>query len=180
RCLDLNPNYAMAVAKYATSYLHPVGRFEEGEKWLKRALVLDPLSPLVHSDFACNLAYRGLFDQFEQEAARVLEDDPALVKLYWFLSKSRAVTGNKSGAAEAAERGLGYLPEDPMTLGMSASVHAICGNESRAAELRGKLDFLAQIRYVPFGARAFAYDKPGGEEAFFLCSTGPLKNVSLY
>ena len=167
RCLDLNPNYAMAVAKYATSYLHPVGRFEEGEKWLKRALVLDPLSPLVHSDFACNLAYRGLFDQFEQEAARVLEDDPALVKLYWFLSKSRAVTGNKSGAAEAAERGLGYLPEDPMTLGMSAAVHAICGNESRAAELRGKLDFLAQIRYVPFGARAFAYDKPGGEEAFF-------------
>jgi TolB-like protein/Tfp pilus assembly protein PilF len=167
RCLDLNPNYAMAVAKYATSYLHPVGRFEEGEKWLKRALVLDPLSPLVHSDFACNLVYRGLFDQFEQEAARVLEDDPALVKLYWFLSKSRAVTGNKSGAAEAAERGLGYLPEDPMTLGMSAAVHAICGNESRAAELRGKLDFLAQIRYVPFGARAFAYDKPGGEEAFF-------------
>ena len=167
RCLDLNPNYAMAVAKYATSYLHPVGRFEEGEKWLKRALVLDPLSPLVHSDFACNLAYRGLFDQFEQEAARVLEDDPALVKLYWFLSKSRAVRGNKSGAAEAAERGLAYLPEDPMTLGMSAAVHAICGNESRAAELRGKLDFLAQIRYVPFGARAFAYDKPGGEEAFF-------------
>ena len=24
RCLELNPNYAMAVAKYATSYLHPV------------------------------------------------------------------------------------------------------------------------------------------------------------
>lgn len=167
RCLELNPNYAMAVAKYATSYLHPVGNFEEGEKWLKRALVLDPLSPLVHADFACNLAYRGLFDQFEQEAARVLEDDPAVVKLYWFLSKSRAASGNKTGAAEAAERGLSYLPEDPMTLGMSASVHAICGNESRAAELRGKLEFLAQIRYVPFGARAFAYDKPGGEEQLF-------------
>ncbi len=167
RCLDLNPNYAMAVAKYATSYLQPVGRFEDGVKWLKRALVLDPLSPHLNADFACNLVYRGLFDQFEQEAARVLEDDPGFVRLYWFLSKSRAVRGNKAGAVEAAERGLSYLPEDAMTLGMSAAVHAICGNESRAAELRGKLEFLAQIRYVPFGARAFAYDIPGGEESFF-------------
>lgn len=80
RCLDLNPNYAMAVAKYATSYLHPVGRLDEDEKWLKRAHILDPLSPLVHADSACNLAYRGLFDQFEQEAAHVLEDDQAVVK----------------------------------------------------------------------------------------------------
>ncbi len=167
RCLDLNPNYAMAVAKYATSYLQPVGRFEEGVKWLKRALVLDPLSPHINADFACNMAYRGLFDQFEKEAARVLEDDPAFVRLYWFLGKSRAIRGNKAGAVEAAERALSYLPEDPMTLGIGAAAHAICGNESRAAELRGKLEFLAQIRWVPFFARAWAYDIPGGEESFF-------------
>ena len=167
RCLDLNPNYAMAVAKYATSFLHPAGRFEEGANWLKRALLLDPLSPLVHADFACNLVYRGLFKQFEFEAARVLEDDPAVVKLYWFLSKTRAMRGDKPGAVEAAERGLGYLPEDPMTLGFASAAHAICGNESRAAELRGKLEFLSQIRYVPFSARSQAYDKPGGAETYF-------------
>jgi TolB-like protein len=130
RCLDLNPNYAMAVAKYATSYLNPVGRFEEGANWLKRALALDPLSPLVHADFACNLVYQGLFDQFEHEAARVLEDDPAVIKLYWFLSKARAMRGDKPGAVEAAERGLGFLPEDPMTLGFASVAHAICGNEN--------------------------------------------------
>lgn len=167
RCLDLNPNYAMAVAKYATSYLHPVGRFEEGANWLKRALLLDPLSPLVHADFACNLVYQGLFEQFELEAARVLADDPAVVKLYWFLSKTRALFGDKPGGVEAAERALSYLPEDPMTLGFASAAHAICGNESRAAELRGKLEFLSQIRYVPFSARSQAYDKPGGAETYF-------------
>ena len=167
RCLDLNPNYAMAVAKYATSYLQPVGRFEEGFEWLKRALVLDPLSPLVHADFACNLLYRGLVDQFELEAARVLADDPAIVRLHWFLSKSRAIRGDRSGAAQAAECALNYLPEDPATLGFCAGVHSLCGNESRAAELRGKLEFLAEIRYVPFTVRALAYDKIGSEETFF-------------
>jgi serine/threonine-protein kinase len=167
RCLDRNPNYAMAVAKYATSYLQPVGRFEEGMTWLKRARVLDPLSPHVNADFASNLVYRGLFDQFEKEAARVLADDPALVRLYWFLSKSRAIRGDRAGAVEAAECGLGYVPEDPTTLGFAASVHATCGNESRAAELRGKLEFLSQIRYIPSSFRGFAYDSPGCEDAFF-------------
>jgi TolB-like protein/Tfp pilus assembly protein PilF len=167
RCLELNPNYAMAVAKYATSYLHPVGRLEEGEKWLRRALILDPLSPLVHADLACNLVYRGLFDDFEREAARVLEADPAVVRLHWFLAKSRAARGDKAGAVEAAERGLAYLPEDPMTLGMGAAAHAVCGNDTRAAELLGKLQFLAQIRYVPFVAQSFAYDKPGSAETYF-------------
>jgi tetratricopeptide (TPR) repeat protein len=88
RCLELNPNYAMAIAKYATSYLTPIGRFEEGVSWLKRALVLDPLSPLIHADYALNYGYRRLDEQFENEAARVLENDPAIVKLYWFLGMS--------------------------------------------------------------------------------------------
>ena len=167
RCLELNPNYAMAVAKYATSFLQPVGRFEEGVTWLKRALVLDPLSPHVNADFVCNLGYRGLFDQFEQEAARVLNDDPAFVRLYWFLGKSRAARGDFSGATEAVERALNYQPEDPATLGFCTAVHATCGNESRAAELRGKLNFLAQLRYVPFYCRGFAYDSPGCADAFF-------------
>jgi serine/threonine-protein kinase len=167
RCLDRNPNYAMALAKYATSYLQPVGRFEEGATWLKRALVLDPLSPHVNADFACNLVYRGLFDQFEQEAARVLADDPAFLRIYWFLGKSRAFRGNKEGAAEAAEHSLTYAPEDPTTLSFAAATHATCGNESRAAELRGKLEFLAQIRYIPFSCRAFSYDSPGcGDQLF--------------
>lgn len=167
RCLERNPNYAMAVAKYATSYLQPAGKFEEGATWLKRALVLDPLSPHVNADFACNLVYRGLFDQFEQEAARVLADDPAFLRLYWFLGKSRAFRGNKEGAAEAAERSLGFAPEDPATLGFAAATHATCGNEGRATELRGKLGFLAQIRYIPSTFRAFCYDAPGLEDQFF-------------
>lgn len=167
RCLELKPNYAMAVAKYATSYLQSVGRFEEGMTWLKRARVLDPLSPHVNADFAANWAYRGLFDRFEQEAARVLDDEPAFVRLYWYQGKSRALLGDTTGAADAVERGLSFLPEDSATLAFAAAVHAACGNQSRAAELRGKLDFLTQIRYVPFAFRGFAYDSPGCGDAFF-------------
>lgn len=100
RCLELNPNYAMAIAKYATSYLTVLGRFEEAADWLSRALVLDPLSPSVHADLANNSAVRGLHERFELEATRVLDTDAAMVKLYWIQTKSRGALGNWAAAAQ--------------------------------------------------------------------------------
>lgn len=167
RCLELNPNYAMAIAKLGTSYLSPLGRLDEAADWLGRALSLDPLSPLVHSDFALNLAYRGLGEQFEKESTRVLETDPATVRLHWFRTRSRGAAGNWQGAVEAAECALQYMPEDPSTLGIAASAYTCAGYAPRGDELRGKLEFLSQIRYIPRVALAFAHDVPGGRDAYF-------------
>ena len=167
RCLELNPNYAMAISKYATSYLSPICRLAEAAEWLERALALDPLSPFVHADYALNFVHRGLHEEFDRKAAAVLDDDPAMVKLYWFIAYSRAMRGNWSGAADTIECALQQFPEDPTTLGNGAGVYAFCGNAARAAELRSKLEFLAQIRYVPKTALGFAYSAKGDEEAFF-------------
>ena len=167
RCLGLNPNYATALAKYATSYLSLLDRYEEASHWLSRALVLDPLSPSIHADLAINYGLRGFDELFEQEAARVLEMDPAMVKLYVVQMKTRGTRGNWPGAVEAAERALRHMPEDPVTLGFAAAAYAGFGNAGRAAELRGKLESLSQVRYVPYAPLAYAYDEPGGEETFF-------------
>jgi adenylate cyclase len=167
RCLDLNPNYPTAIAKYATSYLSYLDRYEEATDWLRRALVLDPLSPTMHADLAINSGLRGFDELFEQDAARVLEMDPAMVKLYCFQMKTRGARGNWPGAVEAAECALRHLPEDPVTLAFAAGAYAGLGNAGRAAELRGKLESLSQVRYVPYAALAYAHDEPGGEEAFF-------------
>jgi tetratricopeptide (TPR) repeat protein len=166
-CLELNPNYATAIAKYATSYLSYLDRYEEASAWLSRALVLDPLSPNIHADLAINFALRGLDELFEQEAARVLEMDPAMLKLYWFQMRTRGARGNWPGAVEAAECALRHMPEDPVTLGFAAAAYAGLGNARRAAELLGKLESLSQVRYVPYAPLAYAHEEPGGEEAFF-------------
>jgi len=167
RCLELNPSYATALAKYATTYLNYLDRYEEAAHWLSRALVLDPLSPLIHADLAISFALRGLDELFEREAARVLEMDPAMVKLYWLQMKARGTSGNWLGAVEAAECALRHMPEDLLTLAHAAAAYAGFGNAGRAAELRGKLEALSQVRYVPCAILAYAHDEPGGEEAFF-------------
>jgi hypothetical protein len=142
-------------------------RCEEASDWLNRALILDPLSPSVHADLAINSALRGFDDLFEQEAARVLEMDPAMVKLYWIQMKTRGARGNWLGAVEAAERALRHMPEDPVTLSFASVAYAGSGNAVRAAELREDLESLSQVRYVRYAPLAYAHDEPGGEEAFF-------------
>lgn len=54
-----------------------------------------------------------------------------------------------------------------MTLCFAAAAYAGFGNARRAAELRGKLESLSQVRYVRYAPLAYAHDEPGGEEAFF-------------
>jgi tetratricopeptide (TPR) repeat protein len=165
--LELNPNYATAIAKYATSYLHYLDRYEEAGDWLSRALILDPLSLSIHADLAINFGLRGLDERFEQEAARVLEMDPAMVKLYLFQMRTRGARGNWHGAVEAAECALRHMPEDPVTLGYAAAAYAGFGDADRAAELRGRLESLSQVRYMPYAPLAYAHEERGGEEAFF-------------
>ena len=97
----------------------------------------------------------------------MLEMDPAMVKLHWFQMRTRGARGNWRGAVEAAECALRQMPEDPVTLGYAAAAYVGLGNAGRAAEVRGKLESLSQVSYVPYAPLAYAHDEPGGEEAFF-------------
>jgi TolB-like protein/tetratricopeptide (TPR) repeat protein len=167
RCLDLNPGYALAIAKYGTAYLSPLCRFEESFEWISRAVELDPLSPNVHSDLALNYAYRREYDRFEREAARVLEMGPGVWKLYWIQIGTRVLRGDRPGALAACECALGAAPEDPMLLSSAVWAYARLGEDGRATELCGRLDRLASSRYVPFATLAIAQNGFGNTDAAF-------------
>jgi TolB-like protein len=149
-CMELNPGYALAKAKYATSYLTPLGRFDEAREWLLRAIELDPLSPNMHADLAVNYAYRGLYDEFEAEVARVIDTDPDVcLKVYVRQIISRGTCGDWAGAIDAAERAVKAAPEHSLTLGLAAWAYANGGLEERAESIRSQLEQRAQTRYIP-------------------------------
>ena len=148
----------MAKAKYATSYLNPLGRFDEAHEWLLRALELDPLSPNIHADLALNYAYSGLQDQFEAEAARVIDMDPDVsLKVYGGQMLSRGARGDWAGAIAAAELAMNAAPENAVTLGFAAWAYASGGLEERAENIRNQLEQRARARYDPPMALATAY-----------------------
>ena len=167
RCLELNPGYALALAKYGTSYLTTLGRFEEASEYISRALELDPLSPYIHADLACNYGYRGLMERFEVEARKVLEMDPGMLKVYWTQVYARWRQGDWAGAAEAAEKGLAVSPDDPLTLAFAAWASSGRGDRVRAEEIRRSIHRLAESRYIPPSCLALTEFPFGSADAVF-------------
>ncbi len=75
RAIELDPNYATGHQWYG-EFLSFLGRFEEADAEMKRARELDPLSPVVGTDFAVLLYYERKYDQAMEQFRAVLARDP--------------------------------------------------------------------------------------------------------
>jgi tetratricopeptide (TPR) repeat protein len=149
KALELNPGNALALAKYATTCLGPLGRYEEAFEYLSRARELDPTSITIHTDFALNLWFRGQVEQFKKEAKMVIEMDPRNLRMRWFYTAALGHCHDWSAAAEQAEIAVSLAPDDLVSRANAAWAHRVCGNLTRSSELCGRLKVLAAKGYVP-------------------------------
>jgi TolB-like protein/tetratricopeptide (TPR) repeat protein len=74
RAIDLNPRYAEAYQWYSL-YLVAVGRPEEAMTAAKRALALDTVSPVMHSNMGRHLYYRQDYEAAREAFHRLLSID---------------------------------------------------------------------------------------------------------
>ncbi|MDX6710813.1 MAG: eukaryotic-like serine/threonine-protein kinase, partial [Blastocatellia bacterium] len=73
--IALNPNYAEAHRRY--SLLHQdLGRFEEARIEIRRALEIDPLSPVINFQYAQVLFYERKYEESETQSKKNVELDP--------------------------------------------------------------------------------------------------------
>src|SRR5437588_7933563 len=76
RAIALNPNYATAHHWYGNGPLPALGRFEESIAEGKRAIELDPLSPIINADLGQNLYSARRYDDAIAPLRKTLEIDP--------------------------------------------------------------------------------------------------------
>jgi eukaryotic-like serine/threonine-protein kinase len=76
RAIDLNPNYPTAHFWYNTYLRDVLASYDEGMAEARRALQLDPLSPVISNDIAVIHLQRGDLDAAVEAAKRALELDP--------------------------------------------------------------------------------------------------------
>ena len=165
RCLELNPSYSLGLAKYGTSFLSPLGRFEEAHTYISRALELDPLSPNLHADLALNLGYRGQLDAFDAAAHRVLEMDHGVLKVHVFRTISLGYRGDWKGAVDAADAACA-ISDNHYVLGCTAWAYAGSGQMVQADAIRNRLLTNARSRYVPPSTIAMTYVHSDRDAAF--------------
>jgi TolB-like protein/Tfp pilus assembly protein PilF len=90
RALALDPNYASANQWYGEFLAHSTDRLDEALMYSRRAIELDPLSPIINTDLAEVLEIAGYFDEAMSYFEQTIEIDPTFAlgygnigELYW-------------------------------------------------------------------------------------------------
>ena len=82
--IELNPNYAEGHRRYGL-LLQNLGRFEEARIAIRRALEIDPLSPVTNLQNAQLLFYERKYDESETLSKKNVELDPNFWYAHWQL-----------------------------------------------------------------------------------------------
>jgi serine/threonine protein kinase/tetratricopeptide (TPR) repeat protein len=142
RALELNSNSAAAHYFYAFTLLVPEKRFDEAFREFRIALSLDPLSPIMNTNYAATLSDAHRFPEAMAAFQKVLRSDPnfppahhklaqlyaaqgdfanAVSELRKFVSKPGSWSPDATGYRELAEAGFSGRTEASTWLALSAS-----------------------------------------------------------
>ena len=93
RALELNPNNAAAHYFYAYGVLLPENRIEQALGEFRTALSLDPLSPIVNTNYAVLLMIAKQYSESEAQFRKATQSDPNFVPHHYYFSELYATTG---------------------------------------------------------------------------------------
>jgi tetratricopeptide (TPR) repeat protein len=135
RAITLNPGYATAYQWYGEC-LAAMGRAPESIEQLKKALDLDPFSPIINAVQAAVLYFAGRYDESIVQCRVTLQE---IEDNFWpalqFLGLSYEALEKHAEAVRALEQAVSVSRGTPLILGALAHAHAVSGSRTRAGEL---------------------------------------------
>jgi tetratricopeptide (TPR) repeat protein len=128
RAIGLQPNNATAHQWYGNGLLDSLGRFEEAVAETKRAVELDPLSPIINTDRAYPLYYARRYDEAMAQAKKTIELDPGFFYSRQILGMVLQAKGDLPGAIAEFEKAR-QLSGDPLHLVLLAVTKTKMGDK---------------------------------------------------
>ncbi|MBO0696647.1 MAG: tetratricopeptide repeat protein, partial [Verrucomicrobia bacterium] len=162
RAIALNPNYATAHHWYVNPLL-ALGRFDEAIAEGKRAIELDPFSPIINADLGVNLFCARRYDEAIAQLRKTLEIDPTFYYAHYNLGVALQLKGDLP-AAIAEYRKAQQLSDDLFVPALLASAKAQLGDKDAAVRMLSELEELSQHRYVGSLWRTLLYLSLGNRD----------------
>ena len=149
RSIQLNPNYPTAHQWYGRLTLLALGQFDHALVEAKRAVELDPVSPIGHTDVATVYMYmtERRYDEAIAELRNTLEMEPDFYWAHRQLGMALELKGSPNEAIVEYQRAA-ELNDDPRVLAFVGHAMASAGKQNEAREMLAKLTEIAKTRYI--------------------------------
>jgi TolB-like protein/Tfp pilus assembly protein PilF len=157
RAVELKPNDAATHHWYGNDALAALGRFDEAIAEGKRAIELDPLSPVINADLGGTLAYAHRFDAAARQLRKTLELDPTLFYGRYNLGIVLQVTGDLPGAIAEYEKAKQSTDDNLLISTLYAAAKTQAGDKDTAVRMLNDLDKISQRRKAVGYYRALLY-----------------------
>jgi serine/threonine-protein kinase len=154
--ISLNTNLALAHDQYGV-YLATMGRFPNATSELKRALDLEPLSPVINSDLGWTFLFAGQRADAIAQFRRTLEFDSNAVSVHRGLGIAYSEEGRHEEAIAELKQALTLAENSPVVLGQLGAAYARQGKRTEADAVLKNLQELSAREYVPSSALAVVY-----------------------
>ena len=168
RAIALNPNYATAHHWYGFNPLSTLGRFDEAIAESKRAVELDPLSPVINSDLGSNLMVARRYDEAIAQLRKTLEIDPTFSLAHGALGEALQFKGDLPGAIAEYTKAQ-ELGADPRIRVLMAAAKAQSGDRDAAVRMLAELEEASRNREIPGAQRAVLYTSLGNRTEAIRC-----------
>jgi TolB-like protein/Tfp pilus assembly protein PilF len=156
RAAELKPNDATAHHWLGNDALAALGRFDEAIAEVKRAVELDPLSPVINTDLGTSFYYAHRYDESARQLRKTLEIDPTFFYAHFNLGIVLQAKGDLSGALAEYEKAK-QLSDNLFLSTLCAQAKAQAGDKDAAVRMLGDLDKISQSREVVGYYRALLY-----------------------
>src|SRR5512133_108598 len=168
RAIALNPNYATAHHWYGFNPHSTLGRFDEAIAESKRAVELDPLSPVINSDLGSNLMVARRYDEAIAQLRKTLEIDPTFSLAHGALGEALQFKGDLPGAIAEYTKAQ-ELGADPRFRVLLAAAKAQSGDKDAAGRMLAEREEASRNREIPGAQRAVLYTSLGNRTEAIRC-----------
>ena len=178
RAIALNPNYATAHHWYGYGPLRAIGRFDEAIAEGKRAVELDPLSPIMNANLAETLLDAHRNDEAMAQFRKTVEIDPTFFYAHEVLGLALQLKGDLPAAITEYTRALQLSDFEEVRV-MLATAKAQSGDREAAKQMLAELEEQGRHRYVRPYWRVLLYVSLGNrDEAIRWLGQGIADNAS--
>jgi serine/threonine protein kinase/Tfp pilus assembly protein PilF len=166
RAIDLNPAYPYAHQWYAV-LLYDTGRYDESIQENRKAVALEPFTPILPVNLGLSLMFAKHLTESEQQFRKTLDMDPNYPIAHYGYAQILILQRRFDEAVAEMEKASQLIPESSYYRGYLGYAYAKAGKTAEARKILGGLIEAAKSKYVSWLGIADIYAGLGEKDHSF-------------